>query len=54
MLPDKEWAKITKALDNGTLKMRILTDEEYKKIEADFKTKKAHPEQPALLITKKG
>ena len=30
MIPKKEFDKIVKALDNGTLRLKILTDEEEK------------------------
>jgi len=41
MLSDKEFNKIKKALDQGKLKLRFLSDEEYKKIEESWRKRKA-------------
>ena len=50
MLPDKEWNKIKTAIASGSLKLRILTDEEYQKIERkmDHGRKKAEKDQAIL------
>lgn len=40
MLSKEQFNKISKALDNGTLKLRILSDEEYRKIEKEFDDRK--------------
>ena len=51
MLPKKEFNKILKALDNGTLKIRILSDEEYRQIEAAAKKRARYQQakEPAVL-----
>jgi hypothetical protein len=45
MIPYKEFQKIERAIKSGSLKLRILSEGEYAKIEKEFEQKKAQ-EQP--------
>jgi hypothetical protein len=56
MLPDKEWAKIKKAIKAGTLKLRIMNDGEYEAIQQRYKAKaqqEAGQAQRQLLTSKR-
>jgi len=51
MLSDKEFTKIEKALDNGTLKLRFLTDAEYAEAEKKWRQAKARQNiQPGEVL----